>query len=610
MKELPQNTKENIWYEKMFENITDISLSKNIAPFSTDVQTVIALAQKNHKDECVYLKDGSIGPFTRTVVMNLPIKVHTQEGKNIDLDCKIWSRTMQNLISDDIIQNIRSSWSVDLLDIDFDLNLWPTEYAEYYFSDTDFFKNIKQHIVSFIKKNPEIQKTIVDNYCDGVSATLWYMKNKEPIIDQWEKTTRELFISLGMPKDFVLQKHNRVVPDTMVLGTYGSKWREILSSQQRKVFEKLLDIGHELRWFDAAHETKRYIEEVKKNSESIQQIVSDIKGGKQEIWLDSKFFYLDNGDNFYDDVIEKSKYNRYYKAELDLIQENKKRIAPYLRYKYIGLWCGNGKKDYSIISEDIDVGKSLLQSSPWSKIEKVILIDSSLKSLSKAEKIMSHNKAGRWVSLWSTTVLFSQERVDTLLENNEMKTLTSVTHHPHESILNIPDIKESPNMFAIFGGTFGNFEAYQQIFLKQMDELMNKDDILCISLFNRPKTEEERKNIVSMYDTPEIYAFMENFFIKMGIPKECIKINVWYDEIIDAIKIDAQMQRKDNTPIKINHKGEQVVVPDGTKFNCLTSQRMDKEALQKCIDQSNTSLKIVDQITTVDNPFTLYMISK
>ena len=148
------------------------------------------------------------------------------------------------------------------------------------------------------------------------------------------------------------------------------------------------------------------------------------------------------------------------------------------------------------------------------------------------------------------------------------------------------------------------------MFLKQMDELMNKDDVLCISLFNRPKTEEERKNIVSMYDTPEIYAFMKNFFIKMGIPNECIKINVWYDEISDAIKIDAQMQRKDNTPIKINHKGEQVVVPDGTKFNCLTSQRMDKEALQTCIDQSNTSLKIVDQITTADNPFTLYMISK
>ncbi|MEI8008197.1 MAG: hypothetical protein WCI00_01810 [bacterium] len=53
--------------------------------------------------------------------------------------------------------------------------------------------------------------------------------------------------------------------------------------------------------------------------------------------MDSKFFYLDNGDNLYDEVIEKSKYNEYYKAELDLIQENKERISPYLRSKYIGL---------------------------------------------------------------------------------------------------------------------------------------------------------------------------------------------------------------------------------------------------------------------------------
>ncbi|MEI8008196.1 MAG: hypothetical protein WCI00_01805 [bacterium] len=73
------------------------------------------------------------------------------------------------------------------------------------------------------------------------------MKSREPIIDQWEKTTRDLFISLGMPKNFVLQKHNRVVPDTIIFGTYGPKWRELLPSKQKKTFERLLDIGHELK---------------------------------------------------------------------------------------------------------------------------------------------------------------------------------------------------------------------------------------------------------------------------------------------------------------------------------------------------------------------------
>ncbi len=596
--------------DKMFENITDISFSKNIAPFSTDIETVIASAKQQHKDECEQLGDGSIGPFTRTVVMNLPIMAHTKEGKNIDMNCKIWSRTMQNLIGNDIIQNIRSAGSLDLLDIDFEFSLWSTEYSEYHFSDADFFKNLKQYIRAFIKQNPQIEKTIVDNYCDGVSATLWYMKSKEPIIDQREKTTRELFISLGMPRNFVLQKHNKVTPDSIVLSTYGSKWKEVLLPKQKKAFEKLLDIGHELRWFDAGNETKRYIEDMKKNNEDIQQIISSIKQGKQEIWLDSKNFYLDNGDNLYDDIIEKSTYNEYYKAELDLIQENKKKIAPYLRYKYIGLWCGNGKKDYSMISENIDIDSTTINPTIWEKISKVILLDSSLRSLSKAEKLMSKNRAPRWVWFWWTTVMFSQERIDTLLETNEMKTLTSVTHNPKESLFNMPDIRESSNMFAIFGGTFWNFETYKPTFLKQMDELMNHGDILCISLFNPPKTGEEKKKIIRMYDTPEIYAFMKNFFIKLGIPEGNIYISVWYDEEKDAIEIDARVDWKDNNPIKIQYSGESVIVPDGTKFHCLTSKRMDEKTLQTCIDQSHTPLKIVDRITTSGNPFSLYMISK
>ena len=109
MKNMIQGNIECKECDKIFENITDISLSKNIAPFSTDIETVIASAKQQHKDECEQLGDGSIGPFTRTVVMNLPIKVYTQEGNNIDMNCKIWSRTMQNLINDDVIQNIRSS---------------------------------------------------------------------------------------------------------------------------------------------------------------------------------------------------------------------------------------------------------------------------------------------------------------------------------------------------------------------------------------------------------------------------------------------------------------------------------------------------------------------
>lgn len=44
-----------------------------------------------------------------------------------------------------------------------------------------------------------------------------------------------------------------------------------------------------------------------------------IQDKQTNIQLDSKFFFLDNGDNLYDDIIENSLYNEYYGEELSLI---------------------------------------------------------------------------------------------------------------------------------------------------------------------------------------------------------------------------------------------------------------------------------------------------
>lgn len=612
MKQTMSNQTEYTEYEDMFKNITDISLSKNIAPFSSTIDEVIDSARASHSDECDHLKHGIIGPFTRTIVAQLPIKVHTREGKEIDLQCKIWSRTMQNLINDDIIESIRSTWSLDTLDIDFEFIVGVAGFSEYHFAQEKFYMNIKNHLLQFIQQNPQIEKVIVENYCDGVSATLWYIKAKEPLIHQWEKTTRDLFEAFGMPKSFVLQKHSRSVSDGMVLSTYGWKWKELLSRTQKKKFEKLLKIGKELKWFDAAYETKRYIEDIKQNIEDIQEIIDTLKDGNKDISLDSKFFFLDNGDNLYDDVIEKSAYNKYYQDEIDLIQKSKERIAPYIKRKYIGLWCGNGKKDYSIVSDDIETGSTpitMTESDSW-KVGKVILIDSSLRSLAKAEKLMMRSRGERWKLFGSTTIVFSQEWIDSLLENNEIKTLTSVTYNPKELTTNIPDIRESSNMFTLFGWTFGNFENYQKLFLQQMDALMNTWDILCVSIFNPPKNKEEQEEIVGMYNTPQNALFIKNFFIKLGIPEDTIEIQVGYDDETDTVHIDAKIHQKNNQAIYIHPTGKEVMVPDGTVFHCISSQRMDKEDIENRIDTSHTSLKIIDQITTPNSPFTLYMISK
>ena len=120
MRNILQGNTEYKQYDKMFENITDISFSKNIAPFSTDSQDIVSMGRHDHIDESNQIKHWKIGPFIRTVIMNLPLTVHTLEGKSIDVNCKIWSRTMQNIISDDIIKNMRKAWSINLLDMDFE----------------------------------------------------------------------------------------------------------------------------------------------------------------------------------------------------------------------------------------------------------------------------------------------------------------------------------------------------------------------------------------------------------------------------------------------------------------------------------------------------------
>jgi hypothetical protein len=81
---------------------------------------------------------------------------------------------MQNLLNDDIIQNIRSAWSIDLLDIDFDFFIASemVEFSEYHSGDQNLYNNTKNHILSFIKQHPMIEKAIVENYCDAMAATL------------------------------------------------------------------------------------------------------------------------------------------------------------------------------------------------------------------------------------------------------------------------------------------------------------------------------------------------------------------------------------------------------------------------------------------------------
>lgn len=603
-------SKEAMEYQKMLEHITSISLSKNI----WEEKDIIAVEKKRYYGERMDLSEGKISPFKQTRMMNIPLLIQTPEGA-IDIECRIWARTMQSFINEDIVSNIRSAGKLELLDIDFEFGVWITDFSEYDFGDKLFYKNIKKSAIQYIKDHPLLQQAIVDNYCDGIDATLWYLRGKEPLINKWESASRELFRAFGMPKSYVLAENEKYAGEWFIYGIIGANIPHGITKRQKRKIETLRLIGNAFGWFDSGNDTRRYVESLNQGDENINKMMLAIEAGNKEISLDSKYFFLDGGDNLYDDIIEKSKYNEYYLQELKLIKDNKQKIDAYLRRRYIGLWCGNGKKDYSMLKDKINTaGTSRATWAPVAvcdpdMVSIVLFMDSSLRSLSKAEKLVSGWYGARWPSGSGTTVLFSTERIDTLLKNNEIKTLTSVTNRPKDAKLNIPDIREASNTFSLFGGTFGNFGDYQTLFLQNMGEIMNQDDVLCISLFNPPKTKEARDRVVQIYDTPETHMFLKNLFIKLGIQEDAIEINISYDGD-KTITMDAIINQKDNQPVYMCSWGRKVQVPNGTKFNCINSQRIGQEDLQDILKKSETSLEIKESITTPDNPFTMYMISK
>ena len=133
------------------------------------------------------------------------------------------------------------------MDVDFEFNIATEEYSEYHFGQEKFFRNVKQHVFQFIKANPPIEKAIVENYCDGLASTLEYMKSKKPVVLQREKTTRDLHIALGMDKKFILSKHYKTAPDTLIYGSYGDSRKKVFTNKQKKVFNELQRIGSNLK---------------------------------------------------------------------------------------------------------------------------------------------------------------------------------------------------------------------------------------------------------------------------------------------------------------------------------------------------------------------------
>jgi len=471
------------------------------------------------------------------------------EWKEITILCKVQPRKIQNLITSDVIENIRRSWSIDYLDISLSFLMWENEYSEEMFGKQKFYIYAKERALNFIKQDKNLEKKIVNVYCDTVLSR----EDKKWI---WDTTNKEIVKLISDDKEISLHK----------------------------------DI--------------------------LEPIQSAIKEEKNSIHMDSKYFFLDNGDDLYDDIVQNSPYRIFYIAELELLKDQKEIIWKHIHLYYIGLWCGNGKKDKEMIMaakekyEKENLHKDDMNGDqPFKAEQHILLIDSSAKSLSKAEHIFEKD-------FYILKKDFSQDWVDEFVKTGKIK------HNFHsinpdktpfaQSSTGINDFKNAPKTFNIAWGTMGNFwKEYTPKFLQQVNELMWKWDTLLISLFNKPNTPEKIKETVAAYDNPETERFIKNFFQKIGIPSENIVMEVKYNKVSNTVDVDAKVHWTDSKiQVQVSLNWKSVEIPDGFIFECNKSQRMDQSDLQNYINESWTWLKIIDTITKKDNPFTIYVVEK
>lgn len=583
-------------HQEILQNIAEISFDDTIIPGTKDATKIAAYEEERHKDELRHLEEGIIDPFMRTIVIILPLRCRDKKWNSLQMQCKIWSRTVQNLSQKEIIENIRKAGSIDLLDIDFEFTTASAQYSAYYFWTNPIYLHLKEQVKSYIKKYPPIEKAVVNNYCASLSATLHRLQKQEPLIKQREKTSEELYKSLWRRQEKNKPSECLV---TEAIGDTMQTYHIPTTPKQKAIFQKVEKIKEKVGWFRQASVIKDYIETSQKNEEEIKnQIMLPLKNEQKDIDIDSKFFFLDNGDTLYEEIIQESSYHKRYIKELELLSKKAKQLRQYIKTEYISLWCGNGAKDFVLLEETLRKGAmlwwfggSLHYRDIPQEAQKIIFMDSSIKSLSKAEKLLSDSWfLGRGVTnSWFTDIYFTQGRIDILCENKRLSLLNTIVGSPRNYEINKVDIRETTNTFSLFWGTFGNFWAYKPIFLQQIASLMNHGDTLYISLFNKPKTSQEIQNIVETYKSPQTTAFIKNFFMKLGLPKEAMEVTYDYDK---------------NNTMQIN------LAYDNCVFHCIQSQRMDREDLEEMLKSSKSSLKIIDEITESDNPFTIYVLQK
>jgi len=575
-------TKDIIENEKLFDHIAKINFLNIWSEFIQRQKLLLPYQLKNRNYALMWA-------FSRMAAAYFDVEGITEQGKKIPFIVQIYAKTLINLFDKDIIENIRKNWSLDLLDIEFTYSPEKWDYTEAKFGDEKFFKSIKDKIIARIKEDPKMEHVIVENYCDILNLSLKEIEDSKRIYPELEKIQQEL---VDIVSANTWEKEKKLVDN--------EKFRE-LKTRKEILFSKL--------WPRAPLELKLYMDTIEDCWHDIyENMLKPIEEWKKTIPINSKYLYMDNGDTLYSEIAEKGEYRRYYQAELSLLKNMKKKLWLYIHKNYISLWCGNGKKDKLLVeAAKMRYEKHIHWKNnelPFAAYQNILLIDGSLKSLTKAGNIFDKE-------LPIINKQFSVGRINDILKKWRLYTnLKAKDTHMllFQNTIYSEEFKKSEKTLSLFWGTFWNFWSYQIPFLKEIDQTMKKWDTFIISLFNKPKNEEEKRQTEAMYDTKEEHELMANFFQKIGIKKDNIKLQVRYDEN-DVVDIDVKIERKDNVPVIGRVGWKEVEIPDGTIFQCVQSERFDKRKFNNLVE-NNTNLTIKDSITEENSPFTCYILEK
>lgn len=524
-------------------------------------------------------------------VFMLPIVYYDTEWKKWQIDVILKTWISWKFLDKDILDNIRNSGNIDLLDISYDVRSPHFEEIE-----------IQRKIYEFFQNNARYRNALIDNYCNAQQQTLDFYTSKKEQLTILKASWRMILDDIDCP---LTENRWLISPESIkniMHATASYSWKtfidiekyeadifDVLQISKDREYMKIDELLVNLRDVDVMIENMESQKKIFQN-EIIKKIQWFDKDRDGILEIDSRYLFFENGNGIYEEILLKSKYSDYYFWECENLEENFDAIKQYCNPFFIDLWCGAGSKDEILMRKYAEYRIPL---------SKAIFMDGSLSALiscySKFKKNKTHD--GRYN--------FSTDWIDQLkpTEESDSGRWMHVCHDPNvpsdnEMIINRNTLGEQPSTFSMRGWTLWCFGEYKKEFLKTIGTVMKAWDNFLVSVFRKPEAQKDIDEIISKYDNKESKRFVLNFLQKIWISKNHMKYSVEYEN--NKIQIFVTVDNPIWLWVEISAFGERAHIKNGVKIKIHESQRFDTDDFDALLKESDCLLHL-DAV--VENPY-------